>query len=175
MPKSREEKAKEFADLKDKLSRAQAAILADYKGLTVAEITELRRKLGASKVDFKVVKNTIATLAARELGLEGLESALKGPTAIAFGYDDPVAPAKGLSEFIKDAKKMEIKAGVLNGKVIGIDDIKKLSELPSKEVILGKLLGCIQAPLVGLASVLQAPIRGCAIALNAIREKRESA
>ncbi len=175
MSKSRKQKEAEYAAVKDSLSRAQVAILADYRGLTVEEITELRRKLDASKVEFRVVKNTITGLVAKELGVEGLHSFLEGPTAIAFGYDDPVAPAKGLSDFIKDKKKMEIKAAVLEGRVIGLEEVKRLSELPTKEVLLAKVLGSLQAPLVGLASVLQAPMRGCAIALNAVREKREAA
>lgn len=159
-------------DLRGKLSGAQSAVLTDYRGLTVAEVSELRRRLQEKGVEFVVVKNTLAWIAAKELGLEGLRPFLEGPTAIAFGREDPVAPAKGILDFIDDKKKMDVKAGVLQGKVIGLDEVKSLAKLPSRTELLSRLLGCLQGPMVGLASCLQAPLRGFATAVDALREKQ---
>lgn len=174
VPKSREEKAQELAELRDKMGRAQAMVLTSYNGLTVAEISELRNRLRESRVEFRVVKNTLARLVAKELGLDGLSPHLEGPTAIAFGLDDPVAPAKGIADFVRDQKKMEIKAGVLEGRIIGVDTVQALAELPPKQELLAKVLGAVQSPLVGLASVLNAPLRGFVTALAALRDRRQA-
>ncbi len=173
MAKSRAEKAGVLEALRERFSKAESMVLADYRGLDVAEMTELRRKLRESQVEFAVVKNTLAWRVARDLGLEDLRPHLEGPTAIAFGMKDAVAPAKGITNFIKDKKKLEIKAGVLNGKVINLDEVKALAELPSREVLLAKALGCLRAPLAGLATVLQAPLRGFVTAVDALRRERE--
>lgn len=174
MPKSREEKSALVEALREKFSRAEAMVLADYRGLNVAEVNDLRRKLRAAQVEFAVVKNTLAWLVARDMGLEDLRPYLEGPTAIAFGMKDPAATAKGVADFVKDTKKMEIKAGVLNGKVISLDEIKALAELPPREVLLAQVLGCLRAPLAGMASVLQAPLRGFATAVDALHRQRAS-
>ncbi len=174
MPKTREEKAQELADLRDKMARAQAMVLTSYQGLNVAEISDLRRRLREARVEFKVVKNTLARLVANELGLAELDPHLTGPTAIAFGLDDPVAPAKGIAEYVRDQKKLEIKVGVLNGKVIGVATVQALAELPPKNELLAKVLGAVQSPLVGLASVLNAPLRGFITAVAALRDQRQA-
>lgn len=175
MPKTREKKAAIVEELREKFQNAQSVVLTDFRGINVEEITELRRKLRESQVDFVVAKNTLTWLVARDMGLDGLKAHLTGPTAIAFGMKDAVAPAKVISDFIKEKKKMEIKAGVLSGKVISLDEVKALADLPPREILLAKLLGCIQAPLVNMASVLQAPLRGFATAVDALRQKQAGA
>ncbi len=172
MPKSRQEKARMLEDIRGKFSGAQTAVLADYRGLTVAEVSELRRRLKEKGVDFVVVKNTLAWIAAKEMGLDGLRPFLEGPTAIAFGMEDPAAAAKGVLDFIEDKKKMTVKAGVLDGKVIDLEAVKALAKLPSRAELLARVLGCLQGPLAGLASCLQAPLRGFTTAVDAVREKR---
>ncbi len=167
-------KAKEpiVQEIKGKLETAKGVVLADYRGLNVAQVTQLRSQLRNAGVEYKVVKNTMTRLAAAELGLEGLNPYLEGPTAIAFGIDDPVAPAKILSEFAKTNKALEIKAGVLEGKVIGFDGVKALADLPSREVLLSKVLGGMQAPLYGFANVLQGNLRNLVGVLEAIRKQK---
>lgn len=171
----RPEKEAIVAEIKEKLAGAKSAVVADYRGLTVAEVTELRKKLREAGVEYKVYKNTLVRLAAKETGLEGIIEYLTGPNAIAFGMQDPVTPAKILSQFAKDHKNLEIKAGILEGKILDFDGIKALAELPSKEVLVAKLLGTLQAPIVGLLNVLNGPSRKLVYALEAIRKQKEGA
>lgn len=171
MPKNKSEKEVLIQELKQKFGGAKAAVLADYRGLNVAEATKLRRRLREAGCEFKVAKNTLASLAASQLGLEGLDPYLEGPIAIAFGTD-PVAPAKVLSDFIRETKKMEIKAGVLEGKVIDAKGVKALADLPPREVLLAKVLGGMQTPLYGFAGVLQGTLRSFVYALEAVRKQR---
>lgn len=170
--KTKQQKAETLEALREKMGKSQSAILADYMGLNVEEVTELRRKLREAGVEFLVVKNTLVNIVASEMGLDSLKSHLAGPTAIAFGVDDPVAPAKGLSEFMRDKKKMAFKAGVLSGKVISLEEVKALADIEPRPVLLAKALGAMQSPLVGFASVLQAPIRSFATAVDALRKQR---
>lgn len=172
MSKQREEKQAAVEAIKESLSSAQVSVLTDYRGLTVAEISELRKKLREAGIEFKVVKNTLTWRAAQEIGLQDLEGYLEGPTAIAFG-PDPVSPAKLLSEFAKAHKALEIKGGVLEGSVIPVDKVKALAELPSKEQLLGQIVSAMQAPISGLVNVLQAPIRNLAYAVDALRAQKE--
>lgn len=171
----RPEKVAIVEELKDKLSRSRGAILADYRGLNVKQVTELRSKLRAAGVEYKVVKNTLATIAAKELGLDDLVEYLNGPTAVAFGYDDPVAPAKILADFAKENKALELKGGVLTGNVIDVDDVKALAELPSREELLAQVVRGMQAPIAGMVNVLQGTIRNFVYALEAVRRKKEEA
>lgn len=170
-----EAKSLVIAEIREKIEKSQSWILADYRGITVKEATKLRNKLRAAGVEFKVVKNTLTRRAANELGITGLDNHLEGPTAIAFGMTDPAAPAKILTEFIKEAKKLTIKAGVIDGKVIDPEGVKALAELPSREVLLAQVLGAMQGPLVGLANVLQGPIRKFGYALEDLRKQKEAA
>ncbi|MCL6639138.1 MAG: 50S ribosomal protein L10 [Firmicutes bacterium] len=172
MPKSREEKELILQELKEKLGSAKVVVLTDYRGLTVAEVTRLRRRLREAGCEFKVAKNTLASLAARQLGLEGLDPYLEGPVSIAMSAEDPVAPAKVLTEFIRETRKMEIKAGVLEGKVINAEGVRGLADLPPREVLLAKVLGGMQAPLYGFASVLQGTLRSFVYVLEAVRKQR---
>ncbi len=159
-------------DIKARLQKVEGAVLTDYRGLNVAEATELRAKLREAGVEFKVLKNTLVHIAADLVGIEGLDSYLKGPTAIAFSYTDPVSPAKILAEFARTHKALEIKAGILENGVIDADAVKALADLPSKEVLLAKLLGAMQSPLSGFAGSLQNLLRQFVCVLDAVREKK---
>ena len=171
MPISKADKQVIIAELKEKFENSKVAILADYRGLNVAEATRLRRRLRDAGCEFKVAKNTLVGLVVKSQGLDALEPYLEGPVGIAFG-NDPVAPAKVLSDFIREAKKMEIKAGVLDGNVIDAKSIKELADLPSRDVLLAKVLGGMQAPLYGFAGVLQGTLRSFVYALEAVRKQR---
>ncbi|WP_258358919.1 50S ribosomal protein L10 [Moorella sulfitireducens (nom. illeg.)] len=175
MNKQREAKVAAVAEVKEKLGNSIVTILADYRGMNVADMTRLRRQMREAGVEFKVVKNTLTRRAARELGLEGLEPFLEGPTAAAFSLNDPAAPAKILSEVMRGSKTFQIKAGVLQGRVISPDEIKTLADLPSREQLLAKVVGGFQAPLAGLVNVLAGNIRNLAYVLEAIRKKKEEA
>ena len=161
-------------EIKGKLEASKGAVLTDYRGLNVAEVTELRNKLREVGVEYKVVKNTLARIAANEIGIEGLDGYLEGPTAIAYGIEDAVAPAKVLSEFAKAHVNLEIKAGILEGKVIDLNGVKALADLPSREVLLAKLLGSMQSPLYGMANVLQGNLRNLVYVLDAVRKTKEA-
>ena len=169
---ARPEKEAMVAAVYEKLTKSQAVVLADFRGLTVQEATTLRKQLREAGVELRVVKNTLARLAAEKAELTGLQAFLEGPTALAFGYEDPVAPAKILAEFAKTHKKVELKGGVLEGRVIDQVAITALAELPSREVLLGQLIGVIQAPIRNLVNVLSAPIRNTVYVLEAIRQKQ---
>ncbi len=172
--KALEEKREAVLKLKDSLSRAQTAVLTDYRGINVAQMTKLRKQLRDSGVEYRVAKNSLIRIAARDAGLEGLEKFLEGPTAIAFGYDDPVKPAKILMDFARENKQLEVKAGLLEGKLIGLDQVKWLADLPPREVLLARVAGGMASPLSGMAGVLQATIRNFVYALDALRRQRES-
>ena len=169
----RPEKAGKVAELKDLLTSSKGVVLVDYCGLTVAEDTELRSKMREAGVKYMVAKNTFIRIAAKEAGIEGLDAYLEHNTAVAFSAEDPVAPAKILNDFSKDHKALEIKAGILDGKVIGLDEGKAVAELPSREELLAKLVGSMQAPISGLVNVLQGTIRNFVYTLEAVRQKKE--
>lgn len=162
-------------DLSQKIKDAKALVFADYRGLTVEQDTELRRALRKAGVEYKVVKNTLTKIAAKENGLEELEPFLNSPTAMAFSNDDPVAPAKVLSEYAGKYNKLELKVGVVEGRVIDTTGIKALADLPSREVLISKVLAGFNAPLTGFVNVLNGNIRGLVVALNAIAEKKAEA
>lgn len=163
MNKNRQIKEAKVAEIKEKLGKSQAIVLASYQGLTVEEDTALRKTLREAGVEYKVYKNNLVSLAAKELGLEGITEYLEGPVSIAFGYEDATAPARVLHTFAKDHKKLELKAGVVDGVVYNTEEVQKLATIPSKEVLIAKLLGSFKAPLSNLAYLL-----------NAIKEKKES-
>lgn len=166
------------AELKEKLTTAKGAVLTSYKGLTVAQDTELRRALREAGVSYHVVKNTMTRIAAKEAGLDELAEHLEGTTALAVSAEDAVAPAKVICEFIKKNKLDEtevltIKAGLVDGKVIDTAEIKALASLPSREVLIAKLLGSMQAPISGTVNVLQGVIRNAVYVLEAVRKQKE--
>lgn len=153
---NRQLKEAKVAEIKEKLEKAQAVVLAKYQGLTVEEDTQLRKNLREAGVEYRVYKNTLVTLAAKELGLEGIVEYLEGPVSIAFGYEDVTAPARILNDFAKDHKVLELKAGIIDGEIYDSDKIKQLATIPSKEVLIAKLLGSIKSPISSFARVLSA-------------------
>ena len=161
-------------ELAEKIQSAQSVILYDYIGLNVAEVSELRNRFRAVGVEYRVIKNTYILRAANKLGIEGLEPHLHGTTALAFGFNDPVAPAKVLTEFIKSVKKTDIKVGLLDGKVLDKAEVTALANLPSREELIAKILGSMNAPITGAVMVLSGVIRAFVVALNAIKEKKET-
>lgn len=167
-------KTQNVDEIKEKIGKAQSMVLVDYRGLNVAQLTELRSQYRKAGVDYKVYKNSMMRFAFKDSGLEEFNEFLKGPNAIAFGYDDPVAAAKITSEFAKTNEMLEIKAGIVDGKVIDVKGVNRLADLPSREVLIAQVLGGFNAPIQGFANVLQGTIRGLAIALNAIAEQKEA-
>ncbi len=142
--------------LVERLNNSQAGVLADYRGLTVDQDTELRRKLREANVEYTVIKNSIIHFAVKEAGLEGLDSILEGPTALATCSDDVVSPAKVLCDFAKKNEQLEIKGGFVEGAVISIDEVKKYASIPSKDVLISKMMGSMLSPIGALARALQA-------------------
>lgn len=168
------------AQFKEQLESAKGVVLTSYKGLTVAQDTELRRELREAGVSYHVVKNTMLRIAAKEAGIEGIEEHLEGTTAFAFSTEDAVAPAKVICGFIKknkleDAEVLTVKVGMVEGKVIGVDEVKALAALPSREELIAKLLGSMNAPISNTVNVLQGVIRNAVYVLDAIRSQKESA
>ena len=151
-----ESKKAVVAELVERLKGAQAGVLADYRGLTVAQDTELRAKLREAGVEYTIVKNTLTRFAANEVGLGELDSILHGPTALATSADDVVAPAKVLVEFAKSNEQLEIKAGFVDGKVIDVNEVKVYASIPNKETLISKMMGSLQAPIGNLVRTLDA-------------------
>ncbi len=149
-------------------------VLTDYRVLIAAEMTALRKELREAGVEFKVFKNTLTTLAAQGAEMNDLVQFLTGPTAFAFGYDDPVAPAKIISEFAKKHKALEVKGGVVEGKVVGPEGVADLANLPSREVLLSMAMRGMQGPISGMVNVLQGNIRNLVYALEAVRKQKEA-
>ncbi|MEJ2200604.1 MAG: 50S ribosomal protein L10 [Desulfuromonadaceae bacterium] len=169
---NRTSKEKVVSELAEKLASAKAAFLADYRGLNVDMVNNLRGQLRGVSVDYLVVKNTLLKLAAKGTSAECLNDHLAGPTAIAIVMDEPVAPAKVLTDFAKANPKFELKAGALDGKLLSVDDIKALSELPSREVLLAKVLGSLNAPASNFVGVLAAIPRSLVQVLAAIQDQK---
>ncbi len=166
------QKKQEVIELSEKMKKAQSFVLADYRGINVQDVTQLRNDLRKAEVEYTVVKNTLMRFAAKENGLEGLMTHLEGPTALAISYTDPVAPAKILTEYIKKHENFKLKAGYVEGRVINSDEVKSLAKIPPKEELIAKALGSLNSPITGLVNVLHANIRGLVIALNAVAEKQ---
>ncbi|WP_421385364.1 50S ribosomal protein L10 [Bacillus salacetis] len=149
-------------EISDKMKNSVSTIIVDYRGLDVSEVTELRKQLREAGIDFKVYKNTMTRRAAEAAGFEGLNEVLTGPNAIAFSTEEVVAPAKILNNFAKDHEALEIKAGIIEGTVTSVEEVKAIAELPSREGLLSMLL-----------SVLQAPMRNFALATKAVADQKE--
>lgn len=157
----REEKQAKVQVIREKLEKAKSVIFADYRGLTVEEDTELRRKFRKDGVEYKVLKNSLTSIAAKEAGIEGIDTFLTGPTSFAFGYDDPTIPARILNDFASTHKKLELKGGFVDGQVFDVDKVKELATIPPREVLIAKLLGSFKAPISNFAYLV-----------NAIKEKK---
>lgn len=157
-----EQKKQLVSEVTESLKNSSCTVITDYRGLNVAQVTELRKQLREAGVEFRVLKNTLVRRATKEANLEQLDEHLTGPTAIAFSADDLIAPAKILHTFAKENEQLEIKAGVLEGEIVNVDQIKELADLPSREGLLSMLL-----------SVLQAPMRNAALAIKAVADQKE--
>lgn len=162
MSKAIEMKQQVVTEIAEKLRESKSTIVVDYRGLTVSEATELRKALREAGVEFKVYKNSLTRRAAESVEMAELNEFLTGPNAIAFSNEDVVAPAKVLNDFAKDHEALEIKAGVIEGKLVTLDEVKAIATLPSREGLLSMLL-----------SVLQAPIRNLALATKAVADQKE--
>lgn len=172
MPTS--EKIDKVEELTAAMSNAKAIYLADFTGLDVAKVTGLRNKLREAEVGYQVVKNRLAKRAAAEAGISGMDEHLIGPTAIAFTNEDPIAPAKILQDFADEDDTFSIKTGFMDGRVLSPGEIKALSKLPSREELLGKVLGSVQSPMYGLAGVLNGLLRNLVGVVAAIEEKQKT-
>ncbi len=170
-----EEKQKIAEDLHERFSKSAIVVVTDYKGLNVSAMNDLRRKLRGEDIEFQVAKNTLLMRAAKDTEVALIQDYFKGPSAVAFSYKDPVAPAKILAQFAKDNKKLEIKGGVLKGKVLDVNAIKALAKLPSREVLLGQLLSVInEVPSSFVRTIAEIP-RSLLNVLTAIRDQKETA
>ena len=158
--------------IKEKIDKAQVAVVSEYTGLSVEEITKLRRELQKEGGDYMVTKNTLAKIAIKGTPYEVLAETLKGPIAIAFGFTDQVAPAKVLSKFIKDTKKGEIIAAAMDGQLMSAEEAKALANLPSREELYAKMLGCINSPASGIANSVNAVMSSLVRAVAAVRKIR---
>ena len=162
MSKAIETKSVKVQEIVAKFEAAASIVVVDYRGLTVAQVTELRKQLREAGVEFKVYKNTLTRRAAEIAGVESINEFLTGPNAVAFSNEDVVAPAKIINDFAKKNEALEIKAGIIEGTIASVEDVKALAELPSREGLLSMLL-----------SVLQAPVRNFALATKAVAEQKE--
>lgn len=170
----RAERAAGISALREKLSGARSAVLTDFRGLSVAEMTELRTLLRKSAVEYTVVKNSLAKIAVANTELASLAAHLEGPTAIAISRSDLVAPSKVLTTWSKTRPTFSIKGGVVEGRLVGPAEIVALADLPPREILLARLAGTFQAPLQGLVNVLAGPIRALASVLDQVRQHRET-
>ena len=163
-----EKKVQIVDQLQEVFSRCKIGVLTDYRGLSAAEMTELRRKLREAGIEYKVVKNTLARFAAERAGKDELASSFEGPVAIAFGYSDITEPAKVLADHIRTLKSsLNIKGGFLEDRLLTSGDVITLSTLPSKEILLAKVLGGMQNPIAALIGCLNNPMRGLITVLQA--------
>ena len=167
-------KEQTISDLHLKFEKAKVAILTDYCGLNVEEISKLRNELRNKAVEYRVIKNTIVRLAVKSTELELLDEYFSGPTAVAISYEDPVSPAKILIKFAKDHPELEITAGVLDGKVMTTDDIKLLAETPSRDVLLAKMLSLFTSSQTSFVGVLNGMLLRFLHLLEAIKEKKDN-
>ena len=169
-----EQKKQIVAELTEKLKSACAGVIVDYKGINVADDTKLRKELREAGVDYFVVKNTLLSRAAKEAGLEGLDPVLEGTTALAVSKEDHVAAARILCKFAETNKSIKTKAGFVEGKTIDVAEVENLAKLPSKEVLVAKALGGLNAPITGFVTVLNGTMKGLVVALNALAEKQSA-
>lgn len=172
MPKTKEYKAELLGKISTKIQEAKSAVLVDYKGLTVKDISGLRNKLRESNIDFNVTKNTLFKIALKKEGIEFDEALFDQPLAVAFAFGDEIAPAKAITLFAKDHETMSIIGGILEKKMIDAEMISRLAKLPSREELLAKAVGSIAAPISGFVNVLAGNIRGLFNVLNGIKEKK---
>ena len=167
-----EQKKQAVAALTESLKAAHTGVIVNYKGITVAQDTKLRKELREAGDEYMVVKNTLLRLALKDAGIDGLDHVLEGTTALAISKEDYVSSAKILAKFAETNKKFELKAGFVDGGAIDADGVKELAALPSKEVLVAQVLGGLNAPITGFVTVLNGTMKGLVVALNAIAEKQ---
>lgn len=172
---NKEQKVAKVAELTEQIKGSTAMLLADYRGITVAEARKVRSEMLQAGIGYEVVKNTLMKRAADEADAALIKDLLEGPTAVAFVPEDAAGAAKILVKYAKEFKPFEIKGGVLEGKLVDADKIKFLASLPPREVLIAQLLGTMQAPIRGLATVCAGPIRGLVTVLERIKEQKEAA
>ena len=169
-----EEKKQVVEDIKQKLEAASLVICADYRGLNVQQATELRNQLRVPGVEYRVLKNTMFRFALEQAGYQDIVEHINGPNAVIFSNEDPVGPAKTITEFAKTNKQIEIKLGILEGKYLSPEAIKGLAQLPPREILLGQVVGTMPAPITSFVRVLNANLTGLVRALDGIREQKEA-
>ncbi len=167
-----EKKKQQVEELAERLKSSKSVVLADYRGLTVEQDTQLRRALREEGVTYSVVKNSLTKFALQKCGFNELEKFIEGPISIATHQEDPVVPARLLAEYAKKFEHLELKAGIVEGEVMGFNAINSIASLPSKEVLISKVLAGLNSPIAGFVNVLNGNIRGLVVALNAIAEKK---
>ena len=158
--------------IKSKIEKAQVAVITEYKGLSVEEITKLRREIQKNGGDYMVTKNTLAKIAVKGTEYEALTDKMSGPIALAFGFEDPVTPAKAVTKFIKDTKKGEILGAVMDGKLLSVSETKALANLPSKEELFAKMLGSINSPASGIVGCVNGVMASLTRAMAAVRDQK---
>lgn len=168
------EKQEQVRLLTERLQGSVGGVLVDYKGTDVATDTEMRRKMREAGVEYTVIKNTLLRFSTTEAGLSDVHPFLEGPTALAVHPEDPVAAAKLVHEYVGKDKPMQVKVGFVDGRVISAAEVEALSKLPPKDVLVAQVLGTMIAPISGLATVLNANIRGLAVALQAVADKKSA-
>lgn len=173
MSQAQEQKKLVVAAIREKLESAKSVVFIDYRGLTVAEVTELRNEFRKVGVEYQVLKNTLIKIAAHDLGITGLDDILNGPTAVAFSMEDPASGAKVISDFAKKVKKTEVKAGLLDKEVLDAKGVQALADLPPKEVLIARIMGSLNAPITNFVGVLSATLRSLVYALDAVRKSKE--
>jgi len=173
--KSRTEKAQAISDFTEGIGQATNAFLIEFKGITVPQVTELRRQVRETGSTYVVVKNTLALIAVKDSPLTKLKEAFSGPTAVAYNTTDAVALAKALTKFAKDVPAVHFKGALLNGQIVPTTEIQNIANLPTRQELVSKLLFVLQSPMRGLATVLQANIRNLAVVLNQIAKQKETA
>lgn len=175
MNRQRQKKQEIVQEIKERFDKSVSVVITDYRGLDVAQVTKMRAELREAGVEFKVLKNTLISLATKELELDELEPYLEGPTALAFGYEDPVLPAKILSKYTKEFKDLKIKGGVLEGNVVDLAAVQALADLPGREELLAQVLRGMQSPMAGFAGVLSGTLRNFVYVLDAVRQQKAEA
>ncbi len=171
-----EAKREAVADLSERLRRAAIVIATDFSGLKVNQMTELRNRLREQGVEYRVVKNRIASIAAGESGVEAFRDLLEGVTGVVLGYDDPIAAAKAVSDFVRQTRAdLKVRKGVMDGALLSEAQVVTLAALPGRDELIARLLGQMNAPISGLVNVLSGPIRGLAIVLQRRAEQLDAA
>ncbi len=177
MSKNLELKKQAVTEISDKIKNSESMVVVSFSGITVEQITNLRSKFREANVDYCVLKNTLVRRALDDLKIEGMDEHLLGPSAFAVG--DAVSPAKIITDFIdadkENVKKMQIKAGIIDGRAIDANEVRALSKLPSREVLIAKMMGSMNAPITNFVGVLSATLRSLVYALDSVRQQKESA